>query len=325
MLKKFSAILVVLIFVLLAVPFTFVWNVYSNLTDEDFYQGKLVDYGYDLLIEELPKTIKLEQFHSLTEDDLRGLIEKVFFKDDLRFLITDFVKSLGDVKEENGEIHLKIPLSKFNSKDVLIARELTVLLYEKLPLCTGIKSEGECIPANLSKIDFQAQLKMELDRTLFANIPDSFVIKKTMPKQFNGDFLGTIQHSFDLFFWVGTSLLVFLLVVLALIIWKPWKKVVIWEAGALYICFFVYTLAISIFKVFGGIGGIVGHSTNLDLPQNQSVKFGLEFVDLILDHGASSVRILFIGIASFFVWLIFSFWNAGQNKVELKSFKGHKP
>lgn len=323
MLKKFFAILVVLVFVVLAVPFAFIWNVYSNLGDEGFYKGKLVDYGYDLLIEELPKNIKLEQFPSLKEDDFRSLLGKVFSKDDFSLLIDEFVGNLKNLKEENGELHLKIPLNILNKKDDLLAQELTNLLYEKLPACQAATT-GECLPANLSKIDFQAQLKNELDRTVFANLPDDVVIAKFIPQQFNGDFLGAIRHGFGLFFLIGAALLGFLLVVLALIIWSPWKRVVVWEAGAFVLWFFAYFCVAGLLKLFGEASGIVGHFTDFDFAANQSVKFGLGFVDLVLDHGAFTVWVLIVGLVSVATWLVFNFWKAGQNKVELGPIKKHK-
>lgn len=319
MLRKFFASFVVFLFIIFAVPFTLMTQLYQTLSDEDFYERELVDYSYDVFIEKFPERIDLEEFPNVTQEEFVELIEAVFQPDDLRFIVEDVVEQVKDIENVEGILEIKVPLSQLSEKREVMAKELTAFLYKKLPGCENGEvftsmaemKDFQCIPEGVAKIDFQNRIALELDTKVFAKLPGQYILTLELPRDFEDrNLVKTVDGIFTIFIIIGLSWLALLLGILALIIRKPWKRVMKWEFGTIFLAFIIYTILNMIFKAFGGVHGIASYNIDMADQKNFGFDFGMRLIDFVLDKSFANVWILIVGALSAILCFVFAFWAA---------------
>ena len=273
MFKKFLTGFLIFLFTLVALPAFFIWSVYDTFLNPDFYSGAFVEDAYDSIVTVGPTLVDLKEFHSLTSDDIRELFQKVFTKEDLaQFFdstIERFISALHDIKGE--KIKIKIPLDLLSKKRDIISKEISDLLYKKLPKCGKNVVSEECIPPNMSQIDFGAQIKHSMDKEVVASMPNEFVVNMKVPKEISGDIGGFITKAFAWFFSAVVLFLLLILFLLFLIIKRPWFRVLRVEAKA----FFIPSVFMSIFL------SILLFSSDIFWKLYNYFKFDLELKDAL--------------------------------------------
>lgn len=287
MFRTILASLLALIFTLLVLPVTFLWGVYSTFFNENFYKGDFVDVTYDFVVEKGPDFLemeKIQEFASLSEEDLSKLFQKVFSKEDIAEFfdssVDSFVVALSSVENQNMKI--KISLNLLSKKSDLISTEVANLLFERLPKCgesaKTVEDDFKCIPDGLARLDFVSKIRGSMDRELFARLPNELTFDLGVPQGIDGDALGFLKKTFS---WLFIAALLFLLLdlfLLGMVIMEPWYKVLRWEARTILIPNIVM-LFFSIFLKFSS-----GIFEKIYLATNQNPdESGLNLVKAVLD------------------------------------------
>lgn len=243
MIRKFFASLFLLFFVIFSLTFSVVWGLYDTFLDRDFYTGDFVDLAYGFIVEEIPKNLNLEeQFPDISERDVQALISDVFKTEDLRFVISDVVEQLDSVTISNSsELRLSLPLSWLEGKQHDIAVSLVDFMYEQLPSCSAEEflNSGvngfECIPEGYSKLDMVSKVETMLDRNIFSNLPTNIVLSEVdLPDGFVGNLNQLVEIVFKKIFTVFLLLTTLSFVLLSLVVYKPWQRVLRWQVRAVF-------------------------------------------------------------------------------------------
>ena len=91
-----------LLFVLLALPVSFLWIINDTYLNREFYRNDLVDFSYDFLIEHGPDFLEIEELNDIPREDLQDSFRKIFSRDEVRefadVTLDDLENSLKDVR-----------------------------------------------------------------------------------------------------------------------------------------------------------------------------------------------------------------------------------
>lgn len=256
MLRKFFAGLVLFIFGILFLPYVLAFSIYDIFSDEDFYTGPFVEFTYDLLIEELPVNLSSfgEEFEMLIDEEaLRGVLENVFTREDLTIIIDDFIEqfkvaSVSTLEDGRSVLEVTVPLAWLSAKGEAIAEGIANFLYESLEPCASLQdfnpNEFNCIPSSFPQIDFVNKFKSSFDTGFLADLPGDFVFNMEVPSNIKGNLSSLISDFAIIVFLIGGAILVFLLLLMGLIVFRPWMRILKWEAKALFLaCFWVFLVA----------------------------------------------------------------------------------
>jgi hypothetical protein len=124
------------------------------------------------------------------------------------------------------------------SKAESISYGVSDLFIEKIDFCSRPEDfssvDFNCIPAGITKVDFKNQL-IEIFEKNIENIPSEYVFELRLPSQFGGNILYDYYSDFVFKVLVVVfSILIFLLCLIGVIIFRPWMRILKWEAKALF-------------------------------------------------------------------------------------------
>ncbi len=228
-------------FILVSLPYGILFGLNQTLLNENFINGKFVDGAYDILVNEVPKSILLPKDSPVTGADISQIASKVIQKEDLAKMTKSFVDQIktvsgGDVEKRQ----ITLSLDWLVAKRMVISEEISKLLFLKLPKCEDSKitvpstEELKCVPKEIDEEMFKNIVGEELGNEMLKDIPKEFVFD--VPQIIVSD--DSVVKYFDIFKLVikwGIVLLGFLLVLIGLFVFKPWSKVLKWESIALFI------------------------------------------------------------------------------------------
>lgn len=310
MLKKFVAAVLSLVFILIAVPFFFVFGFYNIFFDKDFYTGQFIDSAYEFLVEEMPGFIELKEFPDISEKDFSELIAGVISKEDLVTTIEGIASQLRDIEiGEDSQIEVNIPINWLKDKGPLISEKIAELLLKDLPQCEGVSGEKfdsekpmDCLPKELSKEDLKRHVESSLNNGFFADTPGVVHFTATSPKNFEGKFGDLSAKLMNWFFLGGGILLAVILLLIWLAIFKPFILVLKWWMKTLFFSALFLTIPLA----------ALGFLTNVFIQSVQEKEAQIIFgiFDLVLGDVTRIMLIYSIVAVVVFLgaWLLIDFF-----------------
>lgn len=261
MVRRFFAGILLTLFLGLSIPLFLIWGSYNVLADKDFYTGEFLDITLSFSIDQIVDQFDVNKFSSLNGLEIRDIVKKAITKGDIELMINAFIDQIVNTEvSAEDKVNLKLPLDWLVLKFDTISNSIAEALYLELPNCTDIDSieelkqnreELKCIPKNLAEEDFKIQVSAILDREVFSEIPDDFVFDMKVSPGVTGslgEFLEKIIHSI---FIAGLAISVILLIFIALIIFRPFSSILMWEGTALF--WFSAVSLISLYWIFPNI------------------------------------------------------------------------
>jgi len=292
MFRKFFAGFFATMFVMISVPLVFIMGVYNTLGDKDFYTGDLADETYDVLITASPAFFEEGDFSSLSDDELRGIVQKVLTKDDFKGVIADIHHSISGSKFKNAKLDIILPMDWFLLKKDVLAAEFTDILFDD--------SENVDLP----KLDYQSQLAQDLNNQLFVDVPSELVFTMDVPENVEGTVVDYFNHIFNLFLSVVWSLLFMVLVLIALLIFKPWQKVLVIEFKTLFLAFLFLIITLFILLLLSHY--MISESNSMIVSDIGDLEF--DFYNVLIANLFVGVFWKLFPVALFFLLLSLGLW-----------------
>ncbi len=319
MLRRILAGILVLVFVTIAVPLGILWATYQTFFDRDFYKGKFVDATYDLVLSEVPRELKTEQFSMLEEEEIRDTLSDVVLKEDLQDFLDDAIDGIESAEVVDNKVHVNMPLDWVAAKSKPLASALADLMYEQLPICEdGDLRRGsmDCVSEDLPKIDFTAEVERMLDQEVFSQLPSEFAFDIDVNVEFEGNIADYLEKLVNTAFLFGALILLVILLIISLIIWSPFVKILKWVASAvvfssMFLCFYfgVFLLLPSFF--YGDIVEEIG-----DEYRYQAFA---DFYDAVFGAFAKSVLIyvgpVFLVSLGVFIYVLVAYDKNDEGKI----------
>ncbi len=296
MLRKLLASILVFLFVLLALPFAWFFSIFSTVTDENFYNDKLIDLVYERLITEIPAQIDLSTIDVINKYDLEALIRDSVTREDLKTILNDTYAQIKETPVQmDGTIDFNISTLRLKEIGERFNKNTTSLIMEQLPPCEEDPSEFlfyhtdlfECLPENASMVDYEKQVETSLDLYMLTDIPDEWKFSLNVPKGLEGNVDDLFCDTLRLLLLIYVLVFITILFIIGLLIYSPPIRILKWEAMTIfYAAFLILLTAFSISYLYEKLIGM-----NLSMLNVQIIKF-------VLDRVVSTIYSYFIPVAA---------------------------
>ncbi len=304
MVRKFFAGLLISIFIILSFPFVSFFGIYDTFFDRDFYENEFLDILYEFAVKTIPDQFPLENLPvDISKEEFEDLLKDIFTKEDLKNTISDIIDQIQTLRvSKNNTIDFSLSLAFINEKRDMILDTVSQLIIDKLPACEtppeALSSIDDlnCIPEGIMVSDLKKQMEIALDDDLFKDFNDQVVFSLNAPEDISFD---NLSYDFnDLLYTVlliSILILVFILGLIALLIFSPFIRILKWEAKTIFLAsLFNLSAYVLLFYLFDKI----------TVPTEMETFFNI--YSFIIKSLAKSVfhYLVPIFIVSLIVWII---------------------
>ncbi|MBN1494719.1 hypothetical protein JW911_03220 [Candidatus Peregrinibacteria bacterium] len=241
MIRKSTAILLILIFALLTLPTLFVRAVSTTYLDPGFYEGQMLDevYNYtsDYISEEIAKDEKVSKYYN--KQEIQEFLEESFTKDNLRDISKDFISQLKALGEKRKTDAIKISLLPIKENITKMSGQIAIKIVAGIPDCTDEDAVildaqmPECVPASVQRMELELQVKREIERNLTDVIPGEFTLDLDTGENAYDAKLTDMLSIIKYIEMILPLILLIVLLLIMLIIYKPYTTVMGFSGAAL--------------------------------------------------------------------------------------------
>jgi len=262
-LRKAIAVLLVLIFALIALPALFLKSISVTYLNPDFYDGKIVDKSYEYIVNFISDEVSSEESvkNYFSKDDIDGMVKKYIPASLMHDLAVDFTAQLKSINDGRKQDSIVVSLMPIKNNMGSIAQDISLKIIGSIPACEPV-AEGEeetvieyvdgkpsCIPEGFDTTEVLQNVKYEVEKELNNIIPGEFTLELSGDDAQQATFRQMISFVSYLQIILPLFMLVFLLLI-ALFIYSPYSLVSKFTGAALFLAG-VFGLVIS--QLFGQI------------------------------------------------------------------------
>lgn len=245
-----------LVFLFIAVSaVTFVFFAASNtLLNPDFYKGSVKNDIHDFLVNTISNSLIENDViiaENFTETDIKREIKEVFTLDVFEKL--DLPGAIRTIKD-NPERPYTLSLTVLRQSMLTLAHNLSFRLFENISRCEGgevpevnVKGLPTCVPVESEYDDVLRPFSTQFENAIFITIPDQIDINLSSTDA-NGDiFLAEVLSEMAAIKYGLYTTLIVLIVLIALLILRPFSLIMMFEGLAFMIsgfCGYVLSLMI---------------------------------------------------------------------------------
>jgi hypothetical protein len=284
--RRVLAAFFIFLFIVVSLPAFLFFGISNSFLRSSFYQGQVVDVSYDYLLNATAKKI-LEKDDVIAayfnETDLKSEMTTVFPVSLFRG-ISDSLASQVEGLKDNLDKPLTISLKVFRESLLTFANNLSFKLFQKLPVCAGgqvpdlgLNGIPTCVPVGVQYNQIAAPLAQRFESAVYSAIPEQLQIDLNVPLGQSGISLAAIVKWFMYSKYIFYGLMLFLLAMIALLVYAPFSLIVKYEGIA-----FIFS-------------GIVGYVMSLGI----SYMPDLIYADMNIDKGGGELRQLLQYLASY--------------------------
>jgi hypothetical protein len=242
MLKRLLAGLVIFIFIVVSLPTFLFFGISNTFLKTSFYQGQVADRAYDILVTATARKL-LEKDEIIkaffTESDLKADIMAVFPVGLFKAIITDVTTQVENVKNNNtGELNISIKV--FRESLLTLANNLSFKLFQKLPICMGgqspendLKGLPTCIPDDAEYNEVAAPFTRRFESAVDMAFHDEKIkvdLNASLGQE--GVTIANMVKGLSYVKNVLFAVLLTLLVLIAILIYKPFSLIMQYEGIA---------------------------------------------------------------------------------------------
>ena len=235
----FAGIVTAIFSLFFFVSFTF-FVLLNTVLNVDFYEGEVAEQLYETSVDVLGSAVyrnKGDMSFDFTEEELGKTFRSVLSPEDFEGILVSFLGQVMDPAfDEDGVALITLDLSTVLDKLPVLGEELATKLISTSPNCSEVvDSTGEfCVPEGASTEDLKREIMTALDQVMLSSIPTKIVTFEFREQdlelfpgtQLSKEFLWQV-------WWMLFAVQAFLLLIVALIILKPWSRVLRWVAKPL--------------------------------------------------------------------------------------------
>jgi hypothetical protein len=318
MIRSIFASLVTIIFNFVFLVSFVLFVLLNTLLTPDFYKSddanKFYESSIDLFstfIYRVNNEVKLP----LTKEEIKNEVRAVYTPEDIRNTLTPFVEQVINPSfDDDGMATIKLDFSGVVDKLPKFGENLAKKLYVALPKCGKNDPEDAigktCLPKSVSISDFQSQLSSSLDKELFSKISSKSLVFNINRNSMRLNGFNLDKSLFWDLWWLLLVIQMFLLLLVALIIFKPWYRIVKWVSKPIISGSFVAGLFfIALYEVPDFMAKFMGSGPGKDLTEEEMgtvISFVKSLLWLVVDKALWFAGILFVfGLAVY----IFGLWG----------------
>lgn len=269
MLRKIFVSLFVFLFVVFNFYFVTAYTALSTVSSEDFLSADFFDSLQDVVVYELARSDEVrENFGDIEPELIEGIFNEFVQAEDIATVVYDLRDQINTVPIVDGLLSYNLDLSFLISRSDLVAENLAGYYYGVLPKCSELAEftvyavesldSMECIPESLAQEDFAAAVQLYLDRELFSDFAEAFDFEYEVPNGVEGTMGGYLSFLMKMMFVFGVLFNLVLMLVVALLIFRPWQKIVLGELKAIFSAAMSLSLVFALVYIFPVEGSEMG-------------------------------------------------------------------
>lgn len=258
--RRTIAAILVFLFVISSVAALMVFATSNTFFRASFYEEDLSQHTYEFLISSTVKNLMEENEFvqdQFTEADLRREIMTVFPENIFDNMVKQLVSEMETLKQDPSK-PITLKLGTYRESLLTLAHNMSYRVFESIPKCRGgeIPEEGTdglptCIPSDVEYNIIAAPFSEEFEKAIYAAVPEQVQLDLNATIGDEGFVLSNSLKMLDTLKITFYFILLTLLVLIALIIWKPFVSVLTHEGLAFF---------------FGGLLGLVVSYTLYLIP-----------------------------------------------------------
>ncbi len=183
MLRKIFGSLLVVLFVILAIPNFLIYGLSRTYLDTDFYRSEEVIKGsYDFVVDKTVEVLRedSEMFKGYFQPaELKTKIEQVFTEKIFSAILVNFADQI-DQLQQNSDQSMTISLKVLRENLLTVANNLTYQIYQNLPTCSDadlVKAVNsnqapQCVPKNLPYDQVVKPINDNFEAAIYNQIPE---------------------------------------------------------------------------------------------------------------------------------------------------------
>jgi hypothetical protein len=244
MIRKVLAGFLVFIFIVLALPIVTLFGFYKTFLDEDFYKGELLDGVYEMWIDTIPTDVEWEeQFGNLDRSQFVEMLREVYSPEDLVVVVEDIERQISEAKfNEKNILYLDIPFGWMRDKAPVLAESIAEMVASDLEPCETIEdfnvNQHNCIPEGVMTSTVKDGIKIDLEKQILVDIPEIYELEVKlveMESQVGEDVSDYFTRALNNGFIISIVVLIAVLLLIALMIFRPFTRVMKWEFRAIFL------------------------------------------------------------------------------------------
>ncbi len=237
--RRIVASLLVFFFVIVSLLTFVVFGVSRTFLDPQFYVDTVSPPAYELLLNAVASKIYAKdpviQKH-FKEEDIRKIVGETISLDFFKGSMQDFANDFQQVKTQPDH-PLTFDLKPYKSSLESIAQRLAIHIFQALPACKTnelpeFNEEGiaTCVPDGTNYDVVAGPLSKQFELSVLNALPDTMDL--TLAHDENGSVFTFILGSTETARFYGIAALMFLIVIIAFVLYRPFTMIVRYEGMA---------------------------------------------------------------------------------------------
>jgi len=242
--RRAVAAILVFIFIASSLAAFLVYATSNTFFKSDFYEKELSEDTYSFLVNATVKNIINEnEFveENFTEADLRREIEGVFPESIYNKMVRQLISEMETLRQDPS-MPLTLEMGTYRESLLTLAHNMSYRLFESIPKCEGGEIPDElsnglpsCVPPEVEYNVVAAPFSEEFEKSIYAAVPEQVQLDLNSTVGEGGYVLSNVFQTLDTLKVIIYAVLLLLLVMIALIIWKPFSSVLAYMGSAFFI------------------------------------------------------------------------------------------
>ncbi len=252
-LRRAIAVLLVLVFALVALPALFLKSISSTYLNPNFYEGKIIDKSYEYIVDfvsgEVAKEEDVKDYFS--ENEIKEMITKYVPSSLVHDIAVEFTTQLKNINDGRKKDSIVVSLLPVKENMGLIANDISGKIVTDIPACEVSEDEEDsteeeefeveyvderpaCIPPDFDTTEIVAKIKHEIEKELNNIMPGEFTLELAIEDENQATFRQMISFVSYLEIILPLIMIVFLLLI-ALFVYSPYSLVSKFTGSALFL------------------------------------------------------------------------------------------
>jgi len=230
------AVLLALIFALVTIPTFFIRSIVKTYLDPGFYSGPVIEESHEYLIEHLNKQNSEDQALTtyFNEAELDEFTRKYVTRDALQSVVQDFITQMNNITDGRKSNVIAVSLMPLKERIPEMSSEMSKQIIDSTPDCEERIEDLEafiddelpdCIPLEIDRTSLENPLALEIEKSLNEKIPGEYSLNLNTVDNEDAAAFTQLLFIFKYAQMILPLFMLILLLLMALIIYKPYTKV----------------------------------------------------------------------------------------------------
>lgn len=242
--RRVLAAFLVFIFIASSLAAFLIFATSNTFFSAAFYEEDIESDAYDFLVNATVKTLVHDNefiAENFTEADLRREIIEVFPESIYEKMVKQLISEMETLRQDPSR-PITLELSTYRESLLTLAHNMSFKLFQSIPECDEgeIPEEGKdglptCIPPGVEYNLVAAPFSEGIEQSIYAAVPEQIQLDLNATVGEGGYVLSNVFQTLDTVKIIIYGILLILLVLIALLIWKPFLVILSYEGTAFLI------------------------------------------------------------------------------------------